>query len=301
MKKIPVLKSIRYAYSFTFGHLGTIIGLIWLPMVFLAVAGYFVMSHYYGTFPAAVAEGNPAAIGQSAVVVIAWSFVSLLISSIMYTAIAQQALGRRQGPATVHFALGIVEFRVFGALIAFFAVAVLFLIGFRVVAETIMSVTAGMPSAGVRIGAALVTLVLMLAMFYALIRLSFLLVPTTIAEEKIGLARAWQLSGGNFWRIFVIGIAALGPIVLVALGAEIAILGPDFFLHGAAVPASDKAAQMHAMAEQMRTAALHLPELYGLSFLMAPFFMGLGLAASAAAYLELTAPDRPVSAFMQRG
>ena len=54
MKKIPVLDSIRYAYAFTFGHLGTIIGLIWVPMVILAVAGYFVMSYYYGGVPEAV-------------------------------------------------------------------------------------------------------------------------------------------------------------------------------------------------------------------------------------------------------
>ena len=44
MRKIPVLRTIAEGYAFTFGHLGTIIGLIWLPMVIVAIAGYFVMS-----------------------------------------------------------------------------------------------------------------------------------------------------------------------------------------------------------------------------------------------------------------
>lgn len=300
MKKIPVLSSIRYAYGFTFGHLGTIIGLVWLPMVILAVAGYFVMSHYYGTFPAAVAEGNPAAIGQSAVIVLMWSLVSLLISAIMYTAITQHALGRRDKPAIVHLALGMTEIRVFGALIGFAAIIVLFLIGYGVASGTAMALSVRTALAGVKLAAGLFTLGLLLAMFYALVRLSFLLIPATVAEKKIGLARAWQLSRGNFWRIVAIGLAALGPITLVAFGAEVAILGPDFFLHSAAAPVGDKAAQMHALAEQMRIASAHLPVLYGLSFLLAPFFMGLGLAPSAAAYLALTAPDRPDSGIMQR-
>ena len=33
MNKLPVGKTISDAYGFTFSHLGTIIGLIWFPMV----------------------------------------------------------------------------------------------------------------------------------------------------------------------------------------------------------------------------------------------------------------------------
>ena len=42
------------------------------------------------------------------------------------------------------------------------------------------------------------------------------------------------------------------------------------------------------MAEQMRDASEHLPVLYGLTFLIAPFLIGLALAPAAFAYRALT-------------
>lgn len=297
MKKIPVLDSIRYAYAFTFGHLGTIIGLIWLPMLILAVAGYFVMSYYYASVPAALSAGDAITVGRLGMLVIGWSLVSLLLSSVMYVAVTRQALGLRQGPAVVHFALGPSEIRVFGAVLGVFAVAVVF---FMIYLGVIGAAKALVPSNPVAKGAiGLFALAALLAIVYALIRLSFLLIPATVAEGKIGLARAWELSGGNFWRIVGVGIAAIGPIALVAIGAEIGILGPDFFVHSATPGAADTAQRMQEMAEQMRAASKHLPLLYGLSFLLAPFFMGLGLAPSAFAYRALTQSDQENSGFNQ--
>ena len=287
MKKIPVLDSIRYAYAFTFGHLGTIIGLIWLPMLILAVAGYFVMSYYYSSVPAALSAGDAIAAGRAGMLVIGWSLVSLLLSSVMYVAVTRQALGLRQGPAIVHFALGPAEFRVFGAVLGVFAIAILFFMVYLGVIGAAKAMAA--KAALVNIAVGLFALAALLAIVYALVRLSFMLIPATVAEERVGLARAWELSGGNFWRIVAVGLVAIGPIALVAVGAEIAILGPDFFMHTAANGARDTAQQMQDMAKQMRTAAAHLPVLYGLSFLMAPFFMGLAIAPSAYAYRALTA------------
>jgi len=40
MNKIPVGEAVRFAYEFTFRELGTIIGLIWVPMVALAVINF---------------------------------------------------------------------------------------------------------------------------------------------------------------------------------------------------------------------------------------------------------------------
>ena len=91
----------------------------------------------------------------------------------------------------------------------------------------------------------------------------------------------------------------MGPIALIAAGAEVAILGPEFFMRSATPGVADTAKQMQDMAQQMRTASEHLPLLYGLSFLMAPFFMGLGLAPSAFAYRALTRGGQPNSGFNQ--
>lgn len=295
MKKIPVLDSIRYAYAFTFGHLGTIIGLIWVPMVILAVAGYFIMSYYYNSVPAAVSAGDAIAAARAGMLLIGWSLASLLLSAIMYVAVTRQALGLREGPAVVHFALGLPEFRVFGTLLGIFALALFFLMLDVGLIGGVAALAAKVPAANAAVG--LFGLGALFAIVYALIRLSFLAIPATVAEGKVGLARAWELSSGNFWRIVAVGLATLGPIVLIALTAEVAVLGPGFFLHNTAIPTNDTAQQMHDMAEQMRTASEHLPALYGFSFLMAPFFIGLGLAPAAFAYRALTGGKAADSAF----
>jgi hypothetical protein len=286
MKKIPILDTVRYAYSFTFGHLGTIIGLIWLPMVITVVAGYFVMSHYYASVPDAVSAGNATAAGQAGLLLLGWSLVSLLLSSIMYVAVTRQALGLRHGPAVVYFALGPAEFRVFGAVLGFFAIAIFFLMVDLLLINAARTLAAKIPMAGAAV--ALFAVVLLCGVAYALVRLSFLLIPATVAEQHVGLGRAWELSGRNFWRITAVGIAVLGPITLVAVTAQVAIMGPATFLHNATGVTHDTAQQMKDMAAQMRDAAKHLPALYGLSFLMAPFFMGLALSGSAFAYRALT-------------
>lgn len=295
MTKIPVRDSIRYGYAFTFGHMGTIIGLIWLPMVILAVAGYFVMSYYYGAVPDAVSAGNPVAVGRSGLLVMGWSLVSLLLSSIMYVAVTRQALGLREGPAVVHFALGAPELKVFAAMLGLLALLMLFLL-LDVAALGAVRSLAGKAPAG-RLALALADLGGLLAILYVMVRFSFLLIPATVAEDTVALGRAWQLSAGNFWRIVAVVLASLGPVLVLAFAAEVVILGPGFFTQQAHVPA-DNAEQMRDMAEQMRQASAHLPWLYGLSFLMAPFLMGLALSPAAYAYRVLSRPpDGPSGAF----
>src|SRR6185437_697887 len=43
MNKIPVGQTIRFAYAFTFGEIGTVIGLTWIPTLINAVATFFVL------------------------------------------------------------------------------------------------------------------------------------------------------------------------------------------------------------------------------------------------------------------
>ncbi|MEJ0044147.1 MAG: hypothetical protein WDM81_18895 [Rhizomicrobium sp.] len=40
MNKIPVGETIRFAYAFTFGEIGTVIGLVWIPLVINAVGAF---------------------------------------------------------------------------------------------------------------------------------------------------------------------------------------------------------------------------------------------------------------------
>lgn len=292
MKKIPVLDTIRFAYSYTFTHLGTIIGLIWVPMVILAVPGYFVTSYYYSAVPDALAVGDVATVGRAGLLVIVWGLVSLLISSIMYVAVTQHALELREGQVIAHFALGPAEFRVFGAALAVAALALLFATVDGALADAVRSLMG--PSGAAT--AEFVALAGVLAIVYAVIRLSFLLVPATVVEEKVGLGRAWELSSGNFWRIVAVGVASLGPIVVLSVLGEALILGSGATAHAASA-AGNNAQQMQQMANQMRVAARNLPLLYGLSFVISPLVLGLALAPAAFAYRVLTGAETggPVS------
>jgi hypothetical protein len=286
MRKIPVWKTIAQGYSFTFGQLGTIIGLIWVPMVIVAVAGYFVMSQYYSAIPAALEQGDSAAAGRSLLIVILWSVVSLLLSSIMYASVTRQALGLRHGPALISFQFGAAELRVFGAVVALAAILLFFLSLYLFAAGLAAGLgqQAGSAAANARVG--LTALIFLPMLFYAMVRLSFLLIPATVAEGTIALQRSWQLTRGNFWRIVLIGIVTLTPLLIVTGMAEIAILGPAFFApHN--VPAGDTDAQLRDLIQQMRAASPHMPLLYGFSFLIAPLAIGLGLAPPAFAYLAL--------------
>jgi len=290
MNKIPVWKTIASGYGFTFGQLGTIIGLIWLPMVIAAVAGYFVMSQYYSAFPAAMEQGDAAAAGQAALLVIGWSIVSLVLSSIMYSAVTRQALGERRGPALIAFQFGSTELRVFGAILALFFLLIVFLVIYLMLAGmgafAAKALLAGLPQKAQAAAVGLYALALLAAIFFVMVRLSFLMIPAAVAEGNFGLVRSWQLSEGNFWRILLVGLLTLAPLLAVMLAAEVAILGPDFFMPHNVAP-GDADAQLKDMIAQMRAAAPHMPLLYGFSFLVAPLATGLGLAPAAFAYRAL--------------
>ena len=59
MNKIPVGQTIRFAYAFTLGEIGTIIGLIWVPTLINAVATFFVLRKYYDTLINSFESGMP--------------------------------------------------------------------------------------------------------------------------------------------------------------------------------------------------------------------------------------------------
>jgi hypothetical protein len=53
------------------------------------------------------------------------------------------------------------------------------------------------------------------AAIFCALRFGFLICVTTIAEGKITIARSWELSRKNFWRIFVILLAVFLPFLVL--------------------------------------------------------------------------------------
>jgi hypothetical protein len=292
MKKIPVGETIRFAYAFTLGQIGTIIGLIWVPMLIYVVGSFFVLRGYYEALANSI-ENDAVPMGPQMVLPFLFVFVTFFLVAMMSVAVMQQALGLRHGPAYVHFALGNVELRVFGGFFALYLLLLGFLLALVLGAALIAGTGAALANgnAAINSSAALVAgvavLIGILALIYVFVRLSFLFIPCAIVDGDFGLAKSWQLTEGNFWRIFAIGLTTIMPILLLLGIAESAILGPAIFLPDLNAKA-DAAVDLHRMAEQMRVMQANMPLLMGLSFVVAPLTYGLLLAPAAAAYKALT-------------
>ena len=300
MNKIPVVRTIKESYRFTFGGLGTVIGLIWLPIVVLTVGGYFTMVPYFSGMAGALESGDVSQQGPLVVRELAFEIVTIVLMAVVAVAITREILSPMKRPPFLRFSLGLTELRVVGGFFGLFVLMIVFAIILTIIGLVAgFAVNAVLPAAAAAVGGAglparavsvamLAALVCCLALVYIVTRLGFLLVPAAAMEGGFGLERSWKLTKGNFWRIFLIAVATLVPVLIAAIVLEVAVLGPDI-LNPYVELARDQAAQMRHSAEQMRQMAAHLPLLTGIGFLLAPFTYGMTFAPAAFAYRALMA------------
>lgn len=272
MNKLPVGKTIIDAYGFTFGHLGAIIGLIWFPMVISTLLNFLPMlAGNYGD------PGSTFA-GSGAIEDLAVQLLTLLLSSVMYVAVARQALGLRSGQAVFYFALGQPEFRVYGGLLLiYFAVA---LVALAFVAGQ------SMPGAGVALAGWLAVPAVVLV-FYLAIRFGFLLVPAIVVENRIDFPRVWSLMRGNFGRVIAILAAVALPLWIFEISLALLFIGHD--VQTALPPANTTNPQViaHHVGLLEEVLRRHMTDLMAISLILAPFNLGLILSASAYTYRAL--------------
>ncbi len=265
MRRLPVLAVIREAYAFTFGHLGAIIGLIWLPMVIATVGDFFVTQHYSRQVSQALAAGNPSAAGPAMLVQIGFFLVRLLLYAVMYVPVAQLALGQRQGGAVAHIAFGAKEWRMFRALLG---LMLLFM-----VALVLLSLLAARPASGAVTPETLLSevagLLFLFGIVYVGVRMAFLVPAIVVAEDGPALSRAWILSAGNFWRLLGVVLGTLGPLALI-LGLALLML----------IAGSLDARAPATMESVSAATAANLPMTTVAQFLVAPLFIGLMVGAS---------------------
>lgn len=282
MNKLPVGQTISDAYGFTFTHLGTIIGLIWFPMVVSTLLNFLPQ------LAAGYGDATTAA-GTSAIEGLAVLLLTLLLSAIMYVAVARQALGLRQGTAVFHFALGQPEFRVYGALLIIY-----FFIGIAVLAQ-LEAQNAGGPAATL---ATFIALPAVVFVIFLAIRFGFILVPAIVAENRLDFARIWTMTRGNFWRIFAVVVAIVVPLWFVECAGAFALMGKEI---AAALPppqTTDPQILQQHLATLQDVVGRHMPQLMFIWLIMAPFSLGLTLAASASAYRALSGSVNGTRAIM---
>jgi hypothetical protein len=297
MKKIPVGRTIASAYNFTFGHVGAVIGLIWLPLVIYTLGRFFVLDYYAVNL---AASSDPSIAGRALLLAIGFWFVSILFTAIIGVSLTRQAMAPRSGSILAHFAIGPAEFNYFLSLLAVFLVMIAVYIA-AFLADLVLGAVAGAIENVVAAGNKLVlygTIFTLVGLdfaflFYVGVRLAFLVAPVTVAEGKIDLIRAWQLTKGNFWRVALVVAVTVGPIFVVSQLAAAAIVGPQYIVavaslllsmlksvvSGGAIPAD--------AVQSLPDIASKTPLLLGLEFLLAPFSYGLMFAAPAFAYRAL--------------
>jgi hypothetical protein len=305
VEKIPVWRTIGSAYGFAFGNLATIIALIWLPMALLLVGGYFAIAHYFDGVLTAIAHGDRYAAYEGAGYFYLYRIAALFLEAVMAVSVMRQAFGQRNRPIFVHFALGLTELRTLVALIAYtLVVLTIEIAGFILlfIAAAVIAYSAKLVGTVNGISATVIagwTIIALLVAFFGgivfvSVRLSFLLVAVTVDEDRIDLIRAWELTHGNFWRVFWISSFIGLPVWLLYLGIQFALVG--FAATGAATGVSPMAVQftgpIQSVAGRIHFVLAWLPYLYVAWFLVRPLMLGLASGATAAAYRALV-PDAP--------
>jgi hypothetical protein len=283
MTRISVAGAIRFAYGFAFEQIGAIIGLVWLPLVLVAILQF--LPYAIGT---AHPGTDPGEEGRAAALNLTFSTVVLVLYAMNCVAVTRQALGQRKGTASVHFTLGRPEWRMFAAivisgLILAASVGIYVMLGTGLVAAA-RTVPLLAIAAGVYVVAGLCAIV------WLALRFILLLPPIVVVEERVDFLRAWMLSRGNVWRFFLVVFAVTVPLLLVQSAAIVAIVGPGIF-----APLPDNSDAM-AVALQARIAMVdqHMATVIGLALVLAPFSLGLTLGAASSAYRTLTS-ERPTT------
>ncbi|HEX9159440.1 MAG TPA: hypothetical protein VF835_04360 [Rhizomicrobium sp.] len=281
MTRIPVADTIRFAYTFAFGQIGAIIGLVWLPLIIVAFLQFlpYALGTAYSTETANTIEAAGATL-----INLAFSTTALVLYSMNFVSVTRQALGLRQGAASVHFSLGWPEWRMFVAIVVCGLILTAAMGAYLIVGSLIFAGAGSAPMAAI---AGLYAILGICVLVWFALRLVFVLAPLVVVEERVDLVRAFLLTRGNVWRAFAIALAVTVPLLIVQCVAVGVIAGPMFF---APLPADTAA----ALAARLRALDAHMPALIGLALLLTPFNLGLTLGASSFAWRILVPPGQPV-------
>ena len=307
MTKIPVGRTIAHAYGFAFRDFPRLLGVMWLPIAITWLPGIFLQR--YMVAHQAQMPGMP--LRQMWPILLPFYLVGMIVLFMQVIGIAKLALGIKQGPAWFYFSLGKPVWRLIGSILLLVLALIIgwlaVLLGGVVLGFLTTLLTRAVNNSLFSGVIGLVSVVLLIALWcgyvYALVRLTFLLVPVIAAEEEgFALARAWTLGHRNFWRMFVILLALVGPFFLLEL---VFIFG--YLLHGIPFPpAHASAAQSAAFQAAMNARAMELVGTmthgwylnYPVIIIVMVIFYGANIGAQCFAWRTLTEAEtsNPVAA-----
>ncbi|MBU6156689.1 MAG: hypothetical protein KJS87_07140 [Alphaproteobacteria bacterium] len=224
MSKIPVFATVSRTYGFLLGDIATVLQVAWLPMA--VAAG---LNFYYGQSlnPAEIVKGGPEAAMQASALSFGIGIASMVASLMVTVGLLRVVMYGQRPAAPFYLWFGMAELRLLLAYtllgIAFIAAILAFALVMGILGAAVASTPAA-PLVAVAAGA------FVIAMFWALIRLT--LIPAVIvAENNLGVERAWALSGGNALRLLAILILTYLPFAVIMVFITFTMVGlpfPDF-------------------------------------------------------------------------
>jgi hypothetical protein len=291
MNKIPVGKTVAFAYSFLFTRIATVAGVASLPAVLASAVDYLVRSYTSTEEPEAAAGTNLLLIW------LAGTVTTIFISSVATVGITRAALGLPLGSGAYYFPVGPLELRMFVAKLRFWlGVVALFILASLVASVAFM--LAGIPLDGAgTVEPSAATLVAGLATWAAfgyaivtILRMGFLLSATVVSEEKGGLQRSHDLTRGNFWRLAAVVLALAAPILALVSVASLVILRASLGEDYARVLEEGGMLELMRRGEEAVEQNLLLWEVFNTAI----FIVASALIYSASAYAYCALTGRPL-------
>jgi hypothetical protein len=306
MTKIPVGKTIARAYAFGFRDFLRILGVMWLPLAIMWIPGIFLQRRAMA-LQAQAAAGNLSAFRDLWPILLPLYLVIFLFLFMQVIGIAKLALGIKKGPSWFYFSLGRPVWRLIGS---FLLLIVAMIIGWLAVllGGVVMGFLASLlnKAVGSSLFSGIVGVVAVVAMIalwcgyvYAVVRLTFLLVPVIAAEEEgFALARSWTLGVGNFWRMFVVLLAVMGPFLVLEMALLFGVLfrGVPFPpSHASTEQAAAFQAAVNARTlEMVGTLSHYWYVAYPVSIIVLVLFYGIYIGAPSFAYRALSDDEASV-------
>ena len=293
MNKIPVGDTISRSYGFAFSDALSILGIVWLPYLILAAVLAGLVFLIAPELPRMLTQGDfdPMIFVRVSHLFGLMGLLSFVVTAMVTVGIQRKALGKHPGPVFVYFSLGASVWRLAGAWFLAGLVIVFIMLLTAAVAGAIWWAAGTFAANYAVLLRTLAIAAAALWLIYMAVRLTFFLPAVVVAEERIGLGRAWELAGGNFWRIFIVFIALFLPVTIGFAIVSSALFGP-FFVMPDIHQGMDFHEVLRAVFQQMRVVG---PLMILFQIVERVVFLGLGNSMIANAYLAVTGATPPAA------
>jgi hypothetical protein len=213
-----------------------VLGVVWFPVlaaiVLIGGAAFLAVGGMHGSFPDPKIDptGFMRALAHlSGLFGWVW-LVFMVVGAMIQVGLLRKALGLHPGPVFIYFSLGADVWRMLGAMFLIFVIMMGIAIGLVLAGLVIYGIAhVAMGEPGSYWIAGLAAFVLFCAYIYSIVRISYFVPAVVVAENHIGIGRAWSLAGGNFWRIIAIVLVITLAVNIVASMVS-ATFAPSFMM-----------------------------------------------------------------------